>query len=85
MQIKPINYVDIENLPFDYDPDKNPYNKAFGLKRTSKEITFEEFDRLCVENEKEGNAEKIVLPDEDINQVEHELDMVDSTEVTETA
>lgn len=36
------------------------------------EITFEEFDRLRVENEEEGNAEEIVLPD-------------DNTEVGETA
>ena len=48
------------------------------------EITFEEFDRLCVENEQEGNAEEIVLPDKDINQVEDNLDMVDNTEVGET-
>lgn len=34
------------------------------------EITFEEFDRLRVENEEEGNAEEIVLPDDNIEVVE---------------
>ena len=32
--------VNIENLPFDHAPDKTPYNKTFGLKRTSKVIYY---------------------------------------------
>lgn len=40
MNIQPIRTFDIEDLPYNYDPDKNPYNKAFGLKRTSKVIYY---------------------------------------------
>lgn len=36
MQIRAIKPIPIEDLPYDYDPDKEEYAKAFGLNRSAK-------------------------------------------------
>ena len=61
MQIKPINYVDIENLPFDYDPDKNHYNKAFGLKRSTKVIYYPPTYKKIVDTIELQNGKKVTF------------------------
>ena len=57
MQIRAIKPIPIEDLPYDYDPDKKEYAKAFGLKRSAKVLyrpnaTKVLVDRVELENGK---------------------------------
>ena len=47
------------------------------FKYANGEITIEEFRGLCVKTEEEGSPEEIVLPEDNTDQVEGELDMVE--------
>ena len=59
MQIKSINYVDIENLPFDYDPDKLEYSKAFGLNRSAKVLYRPNATKVLVDRVELANGKVI--------------------------
>lgn len=63
MQVRTIRAFNIEDLPYDYDPDKIT-TKAFGLKRTTKKVfhpeTFKQIvDTVELQNGKKANFTKV--------------------------
>ena len=59
MQIRAIKPIPIEDLPYDYDPDKEEYAKAFGLKRSAKTLYHPNACKTLVDRVELSNGKTI--------------------------
>lgn len=59
MKIQPIRTFNIEDLPYDYDPDKEEYSKAFGLRRSAKVLYRPNATKVLVDRVEFENGKTI--------------------------